>query len=59
MDICKKLLSARFWLALMFGSTACGLAIMKILPGEAFAAMAGMVVAHYFSKTRVGENPLK
>jgi len=55
----NKLKSARFWMALMFSATACAGYIMHLMPTEAFMALTGMVVAHYFSKSRPNENPLK
>jgi len=55
----SKLTSARFWMAIMFSATTCAGYLLNLMPTEAFTALAGMIVAHYFSKTRVNENPLK
>lgn len=48
----SKLLSARFWLTLMFGVTACYMAAKGKMPPEAFSAIVGVVITHYFGKKR-------
>jgi hypothetical protein len=52
MKFSEKLTSARFLMAISFTVTSCVLAIMKILPPEAFTGLCGVVLAHYFGKNR-------
>jgi len=53
-----KLLSARFWLALGFGLTACIGFLKGILPVEAFTPILASILTFYFTRTRPKENPL-
>ena len=54
-ELLKKILSARFLLAVMFGVTACAGFLMKLMPVEAFMALAGSVVTFYFTRPRKPE----
>jgi len=49
--IIEKLLSARFWMAMLMTISGCYMSHKGTLSTE-FATMWGVVVAHYFSKTR-------
>ena len=56
--ILSKFLSARFWMALLMTISGCYMSHKGTLSTE-FATMWGVVVAHYFSRNRPEENPLK
>jgi len=47
----KKLISARFWLAIIAGGVFAYTAVIKILPPEAVATVITMVFSLYFSRS--------
>lgn len=51
-QIAAKLLSARFWLAIGFGVTACMAFLKGIMSTDAFLGLAGGVITGYQLKSR-------
>lgn len=55
--VLEKILSARFWISLMFSITMCYLTAIKVLPAEAFIAIAGIVIKSYFERHDRNDKP--
>lgn len=51
----QKVMSARFWMAIMFSATACYCMAKGILKVEAFMTLAAVAVNGYFNRDRSQE----